>query len=81
MKAFLKKYLDNKKGDEKIIAFFCKKLASCYSPMSLPIVPSPLIDLTSVFGMGTGVAPSLETPARCLGVFVTSKPQKSGCDY
>ena len=24
-----------------------------------PVVPSPLTDLTSVFGMGTGMAPSL----------------------
>ena len=34
-----------------------KKLASCYSPIGRPIVPSPFVGLTSVFGTGIAVTP------------------------
>ncbi len=42
---------------------FCK-LASTYSSVPISTVPSALEGLTSVFGMGTGVAPPLLTPAK-----------------
>ena len=69
---------------EKLQPPFYKKLVSCYSPMKQIIVPSPLTDLTSVFGMGTGVAPSLWTPAK--GVFLCfffslKKKQKREYDF
>ena len=43
--------------------YFCK-LASTYSSVPISTVPSALEGLTSVFGMGTGVAPPLLTPAK-----------------
>ena len=39
-----------------------KSLATAYSPTPHGAVPSALEGLTSVFGMGTGVAPPLESP-------------------
>ena len=40
-----------------------KKLATSYSPRTNVQVQSALKSLTSVFGMGTGVASSLSSPA------------------
>ena len=37
-------------------------LATSYSPRAYAQVPSALKGLTSVFGMGTGVTPSLSSP-------------------
>ena len=36
--------------------FLYEKAASCYSPTANAAVPSPLVSLTTVFGMGTGVS-------------------------
>ncbi len=39
------------------------RLATTYSPTDYSAVPSALWDLTTVFGMGTGVTPTLKPPA------------------
>lgn len=41
-----------------------KMLATTYSPAFCYAVPSALKGLTSVFGMGTGISPSLLSPAK-----------------
>ena len=46
-----------KKPAGKAAGFF--NPAMTYSPTQLPCIPSALKGLTSVFGMGTGVTPSL----------------------
>ena len=51
-----------KKPERKPPGFWKLKLASRYSPIGKPIVPSPYVGLTSVFGTGTGVPPQLLTP-------------------
>lgn len=51
--------LQNKEGRQSKLAAFEINPATCYSPKAYTIVPSPLRGLTAVFGMGTGVSPSL----------------------
>ena len=53
-----------------------KKAASCYSPTVKTAVPSPLLSLTSVFGMGTGVSSTLLTQPKNLYIIIMSLTTK-----
>jgi hypothetical protein len=50
--------------------FLGMRLAATYSPTGEPAVPSALWGLTAVFGMGTGVSPTLKPPTTYAGPLI-----------
>ena len=58
------------------MTFFIKMDASCYSHTKQALaLPSPLADLTSEFGMGSGISPPLQTHPKMYSFKLTKQYQ------